>query len=425
MSSSPTIRPVEPHPSARARVLATGLFGLMALLFLVAVIEESAYPQLSWLRAFAEAAMVGALADWYAVTALFRRPMGLPIPHTAIIPANKDGIAARIGSLTQRQLMTPASLAMLIGSWRIPEELTEALLDEKRRRTVVEEGVRLLVRLLDACEDAAMQRVLRELAAKLLRGVSLAPLAGRLLSAFLRSSRRDRLVSDALSALGDAVEANRTHLCGLIAEKLPLARLLSLIKLDDHVANKVLDALLAALSTMKDDPHDAMRVHAIERVERLARWLIEADDASAKEDAFKEKVLAYETLREFFDESWHELKQWILDDVQQQDRSEIRTYLDAALADLGRTLQTDAELQAVLHGGVQGLVENLAARHSDKIGELVAKTIREWSVTHMVDTIEREVGKDLQFIRINGTLVGGLVGLGLHAAARLLLEHAT
>ena len=144
-----------------------------------------------------------------------------------------------------------------------------------------------------------------------------------------------------------------------------------------------------------------------------------ADDAWRQEAALKEKLLAYDTLLQFLDDSWHQLKQWMLDDLS-RDPSDSRSYLDAALADVGRTFQKDAALRAMVHEGVQGLVEVLATRHSDKIGELVADTVRAWSPAQMVETIEREVGKDLQYIRINGTLVGGLVGLLLHALALLI-----
>lgn len=419
MSTSTETRQVESHPFARARVLATGLLLSMSLLFIFAVIEEQAHPWLTWVRVFAEAAMVGALADWYAVTALFRHPLGLPIPHTAIIPANKERMAARIGSLTQRQLVTPAGIAALIGSWRLPEELTEALLDPERRRALIQEAKVLFVRALGACEDAAMQRVLRDIAVKVIRGVTVAPLGGRLLSSFLRSSRRDRLLNDALSLLLDAIETNRRVLCALIAEKLPWSRVLNFMKLDDTVAGKVLDGLLAALRTMRDDPDDALRAQAIQRLEQLALWLMQADSALKRETALKEKLLSYETLLQFVDDSWHDLKQWMLDDLH-KDSSEMLAYVDAALMDVGRTLQADADLRAMLHQGVQGLVEDLAVRHSNKIGELVARTIQEWSISHMVETIEREVGRDLQFIRINGTVVGGLVGVGLHAVARFI-----
>lgn len=411
--------PFAGHSHQRMRVIATGLLLCMALLFLVAVINEPAHPLFSWLRAFAEAAMVGALADWYAVTALFRHPAGLPIPHTAIISANRDRIAARIGSLTQRQLMTPASIARLIASWRLPEELTAVLLDQQRRGTVVAEMAALLIRALEACEDAAMQRFLRHVGVKVIQGVTVAPLAGRLLSTFLHSSQRDRLLGDLLSTLHDGLESNRSLLGGLIAEKLPWSRLLNFMKLDRAVADKVLDALSAALRTMRDDPADGMRRALIERLELWAEWLTRAPGASTHEAALKEKLLTNDTLLEFFDECWHGLKQWLSDDLR-ADRSETRAALDAALADLGQTLRTDAELRAMLDRSVLGLAEDLAARHSDKIAELVTDTIREWPLTHMIETIEREVGTDLQYIRINGTVVGGLVGLGLYAVGRLI-----
>jgi uncharacterized membrane-anchored protein YjiN (DUF445 family) len=131
-----------------ARAMATGLLLCMAGLFVTALIWEPRYPSLSWLRAFAEAAMVGGLADWYAVTVLFRRPLGLPIPHTEIIPRNKARIASRLGSLTQRQLLTPDAVGKLITSWRIPEECMAVLLDPARRLLLTQEAARLLARMV-------------------------------------------------------------------------------------------------------------------------------------------------------------------------------------------------------------------------------------------------------------------------------------
>jgi uncharacterized membrane-anchored protein YjiN (DUF445 family) len=403
----------------RMRIVATGLLGLMALLFVVALVKQEAHPFFAWLRAFAEAAMVGALADWYAVTALFRHPLGLPIPHTSIIAGNTERIASNIGSLTQRKLVTPGGIAKLVGSWCIPEELIEALLSPERRRSLSHEIAQLLVRGLHASEDAAMQRMLRDMAAKVIRGVSIFPLAGRTLSAFLASSQRDRLLHDILSTLLEYVNSNREFLGRTIAEKLPWSRLLTFVKLDYKVSQKVLDSFCDTLRGMRDDPQDPMRQNLIERLQDLAQWLSQSEAALKRETVLKDRLLAYETLLDFFDDAWHQLKQWMLEDLVKE-QSDLKGYLEAALADVGRTLQRDAALRAMLHDGVQGLVEALATRHSDRIGELVANTVREWSPAQMVETIEREVGKDLQYIRINGTVVGGLVGLLLHALALLI-----
>ena len=403
----------------RTRTLATGLLLFMAGLFVVALVWQQSYPSLAWLRAFAEAAMVGALADWYAVTALFRQPLGLPIPHTEIIPRNKDRIASSIGSLTQRKLVTPDAIARLVDSWRIPKELTEMLVDPQRRQALTQELAQVLTRLLEASEDAAMQRFIRHLATKVLRGVDVAPLAGQMLSNFLQSPQRDRLLNDGLTLVMEYVETHRDLLSRMIAEKLPWARLLSFVNLDAKVANKLVDWFQSLLRDMQDHPDNSMRLQLIERLDGAAHWLLYSEQALQQEAAIKEKLLTYDTLLQFIDDSWHSLKQWLLMDLKQE-RSETRTYLDAALAGLGDTLKTDPALLTLFQQGLQSLVVELATRHRDKIGELVTMTVRDWSVVHMVETIEREVGNDLQFIRINGTVVGGLVGILLHAVALLI-----
>lgn len=403
----------------RARAIATGLLLCMAGLFVVSLLWEPRYPALSWLRAFAEAAMVGALADWYAVTALFRQPLGLPIPHTQIIPRNKERIASRLGSLTQRQLLTPEAIGKLIESWRIPSECTALLLDSTRRQVVSQEAASLFARMVEASEDRTMQQFIRHLASNVLRGLHLAPLIGQALSSFLRTSQRDRLVNDALTALSDSVDVHRSQLCSLIAEKLPWSGLLNLVRLDEKVASKFVDWFQSVLREMRDDPHDLARQQLIERLETAAQWLMHSEQALQRETSIKDRLLGYDALLQFIDESWHSVKQWLLTDLGRAE-SDIRAYLDAALAGLGETLRTDPEFVALLQRGVQDFVIDLATRHRDRIGELVTATVSNWSVVHMVDTIEREVGTDLQFIRINGAVVGGLVGLILYAAALLI-----
>lgn len=413
-----------PHPSfegqyRRARAIATGLLVCMAGLFVVSLVWEQSYPALRWLRAFAEAAMVGALADWYAVTALFRRPLGLPIPHTQIIPRNKDRIASRLGSLTQRQLLTPDAIGRLIESWRIPDEVTAVLLDSSRRQVLTQEAARLVNRMVEVSEDAAMQQFIRHLATSALRGLHVAPLIGQVLSGFLHSAQRDRLLNDALTLVSESVEAHRGQLCGLIADKLPWSRFLNFVRLDEKVAGKLVDWVLSLLRDMRDDANDPFRQQLVERLEAAAQWLIHSEQALQREASIKEKLLNYDALHEFINDSWHRLKQWLLADLRQE-TSEIRGYLDAALAGLGETLRTDPDFVILLQQGLQDFVVDLATRHRDRIGELVTATVRDWSVVHMVDTIEREVGTDLQFIRINGAVVGGLVGLVLYGAALLI-----
>lgn len=407
---------------SRVKTWAGALLLSMAAFFTLAVLTEPTHPSMEWLRAFAEAAMVGALADWYAVTALFRKPLGLPIPHTSIIPANRDRIALRIGSLTQQKLMTPEGVARLVSSWHIPDELIAGLLNDERRRAWSHELCDLLRRALNVSDNAAMQRLLRDLGSMVIREVPLAPLTGQLLSTLLHSSQRDPLLHDIFTAAADALARNRHRLSHLVAGKLPWSRFWTLIKLDDAIAGKILDAVGAALYTMRDDPQDPMREQLIERLHQLARWLEQTEEARLRETVLKETLLSYETLLTFFDESWHGVKQWMLDDMSTES-STIRASLDGLLAHVGHTLRTDAELRTMLHDGVQQLVEALAERHSNTIGELVTKTVRDWSSAQMVDTIEREVGQDLQYIRINGTIVGGLVGLLLHAIARLMAAH--
>jgi uncharacterized membrane-anchored protein YjiN (DUF445 family) len=216
-----------------------------------------------------------------------------------------------------------------------------------------------------------------------------------------------------------ALQAHREQVCGLIADKLPWSRLLNLVRLDEKVAGKLVDWLLSLLRDMREDPQDPFRQQLIERLEAAAEWLMHSEEAVQREHAIKADLINYDALRQFLDESWHSLKEWLLSDLRQE-ASDTWATLDAVLSGLGETLSTDPDFVALFQGGLQSLVEDLATRHRERIGELVTATVRDWSVIHMVETIEREVGTDLQFIRINGALVGGLVGVILYGLATII-----
>jgi uncharacterized membrane-anchored protein YjiN (DUF445 family) len=241
------------------------------------------------------------------------------------------------------------------------------------------------------------------------------------LSGFLESPQRDRLLNDALTLVSESVEAHRDQLSSLIADKLPWSRLLSLVRLDEKVAEKLVDWFLSLLRDMRDDANDPFRQQLIERLEAAAQWLMHSEQALQREASMKEKLLGYDVLLQFINDSWDSLKQWLLADLRQEG-SEIRAYLGEALAGFGETLRTDPEFVSLLQRGLQDVVIDLATRHGDRIGDLVTATVRDWSVVHMVDTIEREVGTDLQFIRINGAVVGGVVGLLLNGTALLIAK---
>jgi uncharacterized membrane-anchored protein YjiN (DUF445 family) len=191
------------------------------------------------------------------------------------------------------------------------------------------------------------------------------------------------------------------------------------MRLDDKVAGKFVDWILSVLRDMRDNGDDPLRQEFVERLAAAAQWLMHSEQASQREAAIKEELLSYQPLLQFLDESWHVLKQWLSTDLRNE-ASEVRASLDAALCGLGETLKTDPDFVALLQRGLREFVIDVAARHRDRLGELVSDTVGNWSVVHMVDTIEREVGRDLQFIRINGAIVGGLVGLVLKGFALVI-----
>ncbi len=402
------------------RRTATGLLVLMAAIFLATGTLLELHPAWGYVHAFAEAAMVGGLADWFAVTALFRRPLGLPIPHTAIIPENKDRIADTMAGFLRENFLTPAVVARRMREMNLAHAVGAYLAEPRNERgSRVSSGAgELLVEVLQSLDPERLGTQVRAALAAGLERLPLAPLAGKLLSAMIADGRH-RAVIDSLVRWAGLVLEDNEHMVREVIHTRANA-LLRFTGLDERLANSVLDGLYKLLAEVLVDPDHPLRAKVEEGLAKLARDLLEDDDLRARVETLKNELIANPAVAEWWSGVWERLRLGLIATVRGERKADASF---AALADsmteMGAALRDDPRLQWQVNRFARRTAVGIAARYGGQIVQLVSETVKRWDARTITDRVEGAVGRDLQFIRMNGTLVGGLVGLALHALSEV------
>jgi uncharacterized membrane-anchored protein YjiN (DUF445 family) len=417
MSASPLPAPGHESAAQRARGLAaarrraTALLAGVTVLF-VAVTAAGAHGiLLGYVQAGAEASMVGGVADWFAVTALFRHPLGLPIPHTALIVERKDQFAATLGQFVQENFLNADVLAERIRSARLVPRLAAWLADEANAARFAARVADLVVTVAETLRDEDVQRVLTAELARAVDAVEVAPLAGRALRAIIAEGHHAEFFNAIVSA------ADR-YIAGHYAELRELFEAESPRWVPDAVYRRVFDRLYTRLRqrlvAMAADPDDEARHQFDEWIAGLPDRLETSPELRERGERLKRDVLGSAGLRDWSSSLWRNAKEALR--IQAADpESELRRRLADALVAAGRRLGSDYRLQEGLERAVESGSKALADQFHDELAGLVTGTIERWDAAETSSQLELLLGRDLQYIRINGTVVGATVGLALHA----------
>jgi uncharacterized membrane-anchored protein YjiN (DUF445 family) len=422
MTASPrALAPAGAAPPAlrRMRRIATGLLVAMAAIYAFTRAHEDAYPWVGFVRAFAEAAMVGGLADWFAVTALFRHPLGVPIPHTAIVPRNKDRIADTLAAFLRDNFLIPRVVARRMRRFDVARAAGRWLADPggagggRLRRG----ASRLAADVLESLDQERLGGMVRATLSSRLRAMEIAPLLGQALQTAIAENRHVPLLDGIVRWAGRVVEANEPIIREMV--KARAGAVLRWTGLDATLANAVLDGLAKLVAEMADNPDHPLRAKAEEGLATLAHDLQHDPAMQARVMAFKDELVDNPALGDWWGGVWENLRAAMLRIARDPDALGTGRFGEA-LRQLGETLQRDPELAHTINRFVRRAAVGTAADYGDAIVRLVSETVRSWDTATITGRLENTVGRDLQYIRINGTMVGGLVGVLIHALEGVL-----
>ena len=400
----------------KMKVVATALFAVVTVVFFVARWQEQQHNWVGYLRAFAEAAMVGALADWFAVSALFRHPLGIPIPHTAIVPHRKDQIGRSLGEFVQTNFLTREVLHERLAGANVGKRLGDWLADE-RNATKAGEGVGDLLRgALEVLDDRDVSMAVETLIERRVRATPVAPLVGKAIDLAVEGGHHQRLLDAVLTGLGGFLEDNRATFRERLEHESPWWIPESI---DDRLFAKIYGAVHSFLADVGTDPHHEVRRSIDARVVAFADRLRSDPELLAKGEELKTELLAHPDVRAWLGSLWGELKRSTVEALDNP-RSELRGRLDQSLARLGQRLATEEALQAKVDDWVMRAAGHVVDHYRGEVADLIAGTVAKWDGKATGERMELQVGRDLQFIRINGTIVGGLAGLVIYTVSQLL-----
>jgi uncharacterized membrane-anchored protein YjiN (DUF445 family) len=403
----------------RTKALATLVLAGTLTLFVIAKLLLPVHPAFGFVAAFAEAATIGGLADWYAVVALFRRPLGLPIPHTAIIQGNQHRIADKLGEFIEVHFLEAGPVEAKLRQIDFGSFIADWLRDRKRSADLARFMLRLLPEAVTATETSGLMAFITRRITTQLQGIDLAPLAAGTLRAFVAEGRHQGLLDDMLSAVHQTLTQAETM--AMIREKIrgELPTLLKLYRADKFLVKKIVASVTAFFEEVRSDPDHPFRGEfdrmVLSFVDRLGSDRSFAD----RIDGLKRDLLARPELGDLARTVWSNARVFIERSASGESQVLLQ-HLAAMFVKAGETLAVDSELRAEINQGFVAVLRSFVADQKSGVSSFISDQVKAWDMRQLISLIEINIGRDLQYIRFNGSLIGGLAGLGLYSAEFLL-----
>jgi uncharacterized membrane-anchored protein YjiN (DUF445 family) len=408
-----------PGQGARSmRLFATGLLVVMAGLFLFARWAEPWHPAFGYVRAFAEAAMVGGLADWFAVTALFRHPLHLPIPHTAIIPRNKDRIGDTLAQFLRDNFLTPEVVARRMARFDLAASVGHFLASPPDVDGRLRQGTsRLFVEILDALGDERLGNFVKGSVVDRVRALNIAPLLGQALDAAIREGRHEPVIAALIGWASRTLDANEALIRQMVHDR--AGALMRLTGLDEKLANAIISGLQKLLNEAAEDPAHPLREKVMEGLNSLCQRLQHDPEMQARVARLRDEIVGNPAMQAWFESLWRQAREALLR-AARDPRAALAGRMGEMVRQVGRSIEEDADVRRGINRFARRVTVGTAAAYGDSIVRLVSETVRAWDADTVTSRLEQAVGRDLQYIRVNGTLVGGLVGVAIHLCDTLL-----
>ncbi|MBO9316445.1 MAG: DUF445 domain-containing protein [Chloroflexus sp.] len=399
----------------RMQRLATGLLVAAGVLFVLTSIFRDVAPWVPFVRAFAEAAMVGAFADWFAVTALFRHPLGIPIPHTAIIPKRKPQIAVGFGHFIAHNFLDPDQITTRIRSQNLVKRLAKWLRSPERANQIADAVTEIIRGILNVIDDDEVSRALSRGLNQRLETIRAAPLVGRFLGILLAGDRQRDALVQLINLLAEVIATNENEIRRRIARELPpwVPRIV-----DRRIYERLLEGVQRLLDELRGNP-DHPVYHQFAGL--IDRWIVDLQfDPQMQQqiDGLKHELINHPVAQELVRMSWRDLKLTLLEQSVTSSSS-LRRSIVVAVERFADLIEDNDEWYEKIENWMTEAVVALVGRYRHVIGEFVTQVVNSWDTKMTTRKIELQFGRDLQFIRINGTIVGGLVGLIIYSVSLL------
>ena len=401
------------------KLFATGLFVLMAVIFVVTTILEKSNPAhwIGYIRAFSEAAMVGALADWFAVTALFNYPLGLKIPHTNLIENSKDRIGDNLGNFVVSNFLSPSNIRPYIQKLKISQFVGEWLSKERNQQNLVKEMSNIVLDILNKLDDSAVVNFIGNKAKEMSDDIKINHILGNGIEYVLDKNDHQRMITSLSKQIKDYVLQNQE----IVKNRVKKESFFLIPKfVDDTIAEKITTGLSSFFEEVENDQNHSLRSEITQKLYDFSHEIQTEEKWTEEFRGIKNDFLKKEKINQYSKDIWESIKKSLSKELEDED-SALKKYLQKNLSELAENLKSDEKLQYKIDHWVRVTAYKYILRNTHQFGDLISSTVGNWQGKELSEKLELEVGKDLQFIRVNGTLVGGLVGLVIYTIANFFI----
>lgn len=401
------------------KTFATGLFFLMAFVYGLMVYFQHTSPE-SWMgyvEAFSEAGMVGALADWFAVTALFKHPLGIPIPHTNLIERKKNDLGRNLGSFVKTNFLSPENIRPYVEKLDVVRFVSGWLNKPSSRKILGTEIMSLIKKIIHDLGDNEVRDFLAKKGSEILKNIDYQKITSSGIHYMVERGEHIKLLETLLPQLKEYVEESQQMIRERISENKPFIAFLA----GKRISRELTDGILEFIQEIEADKEHFVRKKLTENLENFADDLLVSTQWEEKFNQLKTDLISPENLNEYADDAWYSVKKMLEQNIKNPD-SGLNSYLHKNIQKLSDSLQEDENLKLRLNKWIRHFLYRMILKNSEEVQDLISKTVAGWEGKELSNKLEMEVGKDLQFIRINGTLVGGLVGLAIYTLTQIFIS---
>ena len=401
------------------KLFATGLFVFMAIVFIVTTVLQKSNPShwIGYVRAFSEAAMVGALADWFAVTALFHYPLGLKIPHTNLIQNSKEKIGDNLGNFVVENFLSPKNIRPYIQKIKISNFVGDWLEKERNQANLMKEVSNIILDILNKLDDKEVVNFIGTKAKEMTSDVKINQIIGNGLEYILTKNDHQKFVTNLSMQIKDYILQNQE----MVKERVKSESFFLVPKfVDDNIAEKITKGLSKYFEEVESDENHALRNEITEKLFAFSEE-VKTDEKWVEEFRnIKNDFLTDEKISQYSQDIWNSIKKSLTKELEEEN-SALKNYLQKNLAELSEKLKTDEVFQHKIDHWICVTAYKYILKNTHQFGALISSTVGNWEGKELSEKLELEVGKDLQFIRVNGTLVGGLVGLIIYTISHFFI----